>query len=342
MIIGKAPLRMSFLGGGTDLPSYYRKFGGLVVSTSIDKYVFVAINPKFDERLRVSYSVTENVNHSGELKHPLVKTALELKNIRGGVEITSIADIPSGGTGLGSSSSFTVCLLQVLSAYNGEFCTPQDFAETASHIEINLCGEPIGKQDQYAAAFGGLNMIEFHQDDSVQVTPVVCNQEYLHKFERQTLCFYTGRTRSASDILQEQSARSRDDQIVIDSLNALKNLARDFVKSLYAGDMQAMGSILHEGWILKRGLSANITDTAIDRHYETARNEGAYGGKLLGAGGGGFLMVQAPEERHDAIVRALSGLRPVSLPFSTEGSRIIFYHPPKNGYLKGKPTNGQM
>jgi D-glycero-alpha-D-manno-heptose-7-phosphate kinase len=331
MIIGKTPLRMSFLGGGTDLPPFYRKYGGLVVSTSIDKYVFVAINRKFDERLRVSYSITENVDKLEELKHPLVRTALSLKNVTGGVEITSIADIPSGGTGLGSSSSFTVCLLQVLSAFKGEFCSPEKLAEEASHIEIDLCGEPIGKQDQYAAAFGGLNMIEFHPDDSVRVTPVVVKPDYLRKFESQILCFYTGRTRSAAGILEEQSTRSNEDNAVIGALCQLKSLARDFVKSLYAGDFEAMGCILHEGWVLKRNLSSGVSDSVIDRYYEAARGAGAYGGKLLGAGGGGFLMVQAPQERHEAINRALSQLRPVCLPFSNEGSRIIFYHPSKNG-----------
>lgn len=330
MIIGKTPLRMSFLGGGSDLPSFYRKHGGLVVSTSIDKYVFVAINRKFDDRIRVSYSVTEIVDKLEELKHPLVKTALGLRHIESGVEITSIADIPSGGTGLGSSSSFTVCLLQVLSAYKGEFCSPEQLAAEASHIEIDLCGEPIGKQDQYAAAFGGLNLIEFHRDDSVSVTPVACKPEYLRKFESQVLCFYTGRTRSASGILQEQSTRSRDSQAAIDSLNAMKALALDFVQSLYAGDMEGMGKILHEGWMLKRSLSTGITDTQIDRYYNAAIEEGAYGGKLLGAGGGGFLMMHAPIDRHEAITAALSDLRPVNLPFSSEGSRIIFYHPPKS------------
>jgi D-glycero-alpha-D-manno-heptose-7-phosphate kinase len=321
---------MSFLGGGTDLPAYYRKYGGLVVSTSIDKFVFVAINKKFDERVRVSYSVTENVDTVDQLNHPLVKAALALKEIAGGVEITSIADIPSGGTGLGSSSSFAVCLLQALSAYKGEFCSPAQLAEQACHIEIDLCGQPIGKQDQYAAAFGGLNMIEFHPDESVQVTPVVCRRDYLRQFENQVLCFYTGRTRSASNILQEQSSRSREDRIMIGALGALKSLAWDFVKSLYRGDFQAMGETLHEGWMLKRSLSTGITDTEIDRLYELARKEGAYGGKLLGAGGGGFLMIHAPEDRHEAITAALSELRPFNLPFSSEGVRVIFYHPPKS------------
>lgn len=321
---------MSFLGGGTDLPSFYRKHGGLVISTTIDKYVFVAINRKFDDRIRVSYSVTEIVDAVEELKHPLVRTALEMRNIKNGVEITSIADIPSGGTGLGSSSSFTVCLLQVISAYKGEFCSPEALAEQASHIEIDLCGEPIGKQDQYAAAFGGLNLIEFRPDDTVAVTPVICKPEHLGTFESQVLCFYTGRTRSASNILREQSDLSRDSRSVIESLIAMKGLAKDFARSLYDGDMEAMGGALHDGWMLKRNLTSGISDSMIDHYYEAARKEGAYGGKVLGAGGGGFLMIQAPVDRHEAIVRALSDLKLVSLPFSTEGARIIFYHPPKS------------
>lgn len=327
MIIGKAPLRMSFLGGGTDLPSFYRQFGGAVVSTSIDKYVFVTINKKFDDWIRLSYSITENVEKVSDLKHPLARTALGLKGVDGGLEITSIADIPSGGTGLGSSSSFSVALLGVLSAYKGEFCSPDRLAEEACHIEIDLCAEPIGKQDQYAAAFGGFNLIEFHQDDSVKVTPVLCKGEYMRAFEEQILCFYTGRTRQASNILKEQSERSRDSQQVINGLKVLKGLTFDFIQSLYAGDIEAMGNILHEGWMLKRGLSSGITDTEIDTYYERARMEGAYGGKLLGAGGGGFLMIQAPKDRHEAITQALSDLRAVELPFSKEGARIIFYHP---------------
>lgn len=330
MIIAKTPLRMSFLGGGTDLPSYYRKHGGLVVSTSIDRYVFVTINPKFDDHLRVSYSITENVETVAQLKHPLVKAAMQRKGLEGGVEITSIADIPSGGTGLGSSSSFTVSLLHALAAYKGEYTTPEELAREASHIEIDLCGEPIGKQDQFAAAFGGLNLIEFRPDDSVGVTPVVCGFELLEKFERQILCFYTGRTRSASKILQEQSARSRDDKKVVAALDAMKGLVRSMVASLHVGDLAAVGETLHEGWMLKRNLSNGVTDAEIDAYYETALREGAYGGKLLGAGGGGFLMLQAPEDRHEAIKRALPHLRPFDLPFSSEGSRIIFYHPPRN------------
>lgn len=327
MIIGKAPLRMSFLGGGTDLPSFYRRFGGAVISTSIDKYVFVTINPKFDHWIRVSYSVTEIVENLQDLKHPLVRTALDIKGILGGVEITSIADIPSGGTGLGSSSSFTVALLAALSAHKGEFISPAQLAEGACHIEIDLCGEPIGKQDQYAAAFGGMNIIEFKQDESVQISPVLCKPEFRDAFEKHTLCFYTGRTRSASNILREQSARSEDSSRVIGSLNAMKSLVYDFARSLYAGDLRAMGEILHDGWQLKRELSNGITDPEIDRFYDLARKEGAWGGKLLGAGGGGFLMFQAPEDRHEAITSALSELRPVRLPFSSEGARIIFYHP---------------
>ena len=319
---------MSFLGGGTDLPSYYRKHGGMVVSTSIDKYVFVTINRKFDDGIRVSYSVTEIVERVSELKHPLVKAALGLMNIDSGVEITSIADIPSSGTGLGSSSSFTVALLQVLSAYKGESCKPDRLGADAYKVEVDLCGAPIGKQDQYSAAYGGMNLIEFHQDDTVGVTPVVCKPEYMREFESQILSFYTGRTRSASNILQLQSARSANDEQVIDALSMMKGLAVNFVESLCAGDYRAIGAILNEGWVLKRGLSEGISDTAIDRYYDAAMKEGAYGGKLLGAGGGGFLMIQAPVDRHEAIRRALSDLRYIRLPFSTEGARIIFYHPP--------------
>jgi D-glycero-alpha-D-manno-heptose-7-phosphate kinase len=327
MIISKTPLRMSFLGGGTDLPAFYRKHGGLVVSVSIDKYVFVTVNKKFDDRIRVSYSDTENAETAGMVKHPLVRAALMQKNIREGIEITSIADVPSSGTGLGSSSSFTVALLQALAAFKGEYQTAEGLARDACHIEIDICGEPIGKQDQYAAAYGGLNLIQFHPDDTVKVSPVVCAPEYVKNFESQLLCFYTGRTRSASNILEKQSARINESSKTVDAMKSMKDLAIHFTQCLYQGDVDAMGRILHEGWVLKRGLSDGITDGEIDHYYELARKEGATGGKLLGAGGGGFLLIQAPPDRHDAICHALSGLRQFNLPFSTEGARIIFYHP---------------
>ncbi|MBK3733618.1 GHMP kinase [Azospirillum brasilense] len=328
MIISKTPLRMSFMGGGSDLPSFYRQHGGLVISTAIDKYVFVNVNPKFDDGVRVSYSVTETVGSAKEVAHPLVRASCAQLGIAGGLEITSIADIPASGTGLGSSSSFTVGLLHALSAYQGAYMAADDLARGACHIEIDVCGEPIGKQDQYAAAFGGLNAIEFHPNDTVTVTPVVCDPAAQQRFEESILVFYTGRTRSASNILKQQSEKSASNTATIASLQTMVSLAQDFLNYLRAGNTDILGEILHEGWVLKRGLSQGITDEAIDGFYERARAEGATGGKLLGAGGGGFLMIYAPPERHEAITRALGDLRRIDMPFAREGSKIIFYQPP--------------
>ena len=327
MIISKTPLRMSFLGGGSDIPAFYRKHGGLVVSTSIDKYVFVTVNRKFDGRVRVSYSVTEEVASAKDVKHPLVRTALEVTGINEGLEMTSISDIPASGTGLGSSSSFTVGLLNALNAFKGQHSHPEDIARDACMIEIDMCGAPIGKQDQYAAAYGGFNIIEFRPDESVQVTPIVAQPERYQAFQGQLQCFYTNRTRSANSILQEQTSRSASNADTVAHLLALKQLAITFVDAFRDGDLDAMGAILHEGWERKRQLSTGISDGEIDHYYELARRAGASGGKLLGAGGGGFLLIQTPTDRQEAVRRALSNLREVAMPFSREGSRIIFYQP---------------
>ena len=205
MIISKTPLRMSFVGGGSDLPAYYRQREGAVLSTAIDKYMYVTVNQKFDGDIRLSYSATEDVNHVDQLKHPIVRNALKLLDIEGGIEIASMADIPSKGSGLGSSSSYAVALLHALHAYKNSYISKGELGQLASHVEIELCGEPIGKQDQYAAAFGGLNLIRFHADDSVSVDPIICKPETVKKMEESILVFYTGRTRSASTLLSEQS-----------------------------------------------------------------------------------------------------------------------------------------
>ena len=328
MIISKTPLRMSFMGGGSDLPSFYRQHGGLVVSTAIDKYIFINVNPKFDDGVRVSYSVTETVKSADQIRHPLVRASLKQLTIAGGIEITSIADIPASGTGLGSSSAFTVGLLHALSAYQGIYKSAADLAQEACRIEIDICGEPIGKQDQYAAAFGGFNTIEFHPNDTVSVSPVVCKPDTLRRFEDSILIFYTGQTRSASTILRQQSKNSSDDQATIAALRTMVTLAGNFVSALRTDNTELLGEIIHEGWLLKRGLSEGISDGGLDDLYARARAEGATGGKLLGAGGGGFLMLLAPPDRHEAICRALGSLRRVEMPFTRDGSKIIFYQPP--------------
>lgn len=326
MIISRTPLRMSFVGGGSDLPAFYRRFGGAVVSTAIDKYVYVTVNPKFDHRIRVSYSKTEEVESVAKIKHPLVRESMKLLALDGGIEITSIADIPSRGTGLGSSSSFTVGLLHALHAFAGCHAAADQLARESCQIEIDKCGEPIGRQDQYAAAFGGLNFIQFHPDDSVSVDPIVCQRETLARLQDNIVVFYTGITRSASGILKSQQdavASQRSKQKV---LKKMVTLAHDLRAALQKNNLNAFGELLHENWELKRSIVDAISSTQIDDWYARARKAGAIGGKLLGAGSGGFLMFYAPRERHEAIAGALGKLRRVEMRFEPQGSKIIFVH----------------
>lgn len=326
MIVSKTPLRMSYVGGGSDLPAFYREEMGAVLSSSIDKYIYVAVNRKFDGSIRLSYSKTEEVATVGEIEHPLVREALTMMNIPGGIEIVSMADIPSKGSGLGSSSSYTVGLLNALSAYKNEYASKEQLAIQACDIEINRCGEPIGKQDQYAAAYGGLNLIRFHPDDSVSVDPVICKPELLQEMEDSTLVFFTGRTRSASAVLTNQSAAMQvSDRRAL--MRRMVELAFEMKEQLESGTLDHLGALLDENWRLKAQLTAGISDSQIDAWYEAGIAKGALGGKLLGAGNGGFMMFYAPPERHAAIIEALSDLQPVKFRFDRSGAQIIFYQP---------------
>lgn len=326
MIISRTPLRMSFVGGGSDLPSFYRRFGGAVVSTAISKFVYLTLNEKFDHRIRISYSRTEEADTVAEIQHPLVRESLALLNVNGGLEITSIADIPSKGSGLGSSSAFTVGLLNALHAYAGRAATAEQLAKESCAIEIERCAEPIGKQDQYAAAFGGFNFMEFHPDDTVTVDPIVCRPATLAQLQLDTLVFYTGISRSASAVLKNQQDAVASSTAKQDTLKRMVQLARDLRVELQKNNLSAFGDILHEGWELKRSITAGISSGEIDGWYAAARGAGALGGKLLGAGSGGFLMFYAPQEKHAAIAAALTGLRQIPMHFEPEGSKIIFVH----------------
>jgi D-glycero-alpha-D-manno-heptose-7-phosphate kinase len=325
MIVSKTPLRMSFVGGGTDLPAFYLDEVGAVLSTSIDKYMYIAVNRKFDGRIRLSYSRTEEVDRREELDHPLVREALAITGVEGGIEIASMADIPSKGSGLGSSSAYTVGLLNALYAFQGRFASKEMLARQACEIEISRCKEPIGKQDQYAAAFGGLNLIRFHPDESVSVDPVICKRDILQRLEDSILVFFTGRTRSASAVLAEQSRQMRNVE--------RKSLARQMVKlafdmkdELESGSLDAFGDILRENWELKRQLSQGISDGQIDEWYATGIANGALGGKLLGAGNGGFLMFYAHPDSHQRIASTL-GLQQVRFRFDRNGAQIVFFQP---------------
>lgn len=328
MIISRTPLRMSFVGGGSDLPAFYRDEPGAVLSTAIDKYMYIAVNRKFDGRIRVSYSQTEEVDTRQQVQHPLVREALDVTGIDGGVEIASLADIPSQGSGLGSSSTYTVGLLNALFAYRSEYKSKQALAELACDIEIARCGEPIGKQDQYAAAYGGLNLYQFNPDDSVLVDPVLCSPDLLNRLEQSILVFFTGRTRSASAILARQSEMLRaDDRKAL--VRRMVALTFDLKRELECGSLDAVGTILDENWRLKSQLAAGITDAEIDAWYATGRANGATGGKLLGAGNGGFLMFFASPDRHKSIINSLHMLQPMRFAFDRNGTQIVFYQPNK-------------
>lgn len=325
MIISRTPFRVSFTGGGSDMPVFYQKFGGAVISTAINKYVYVNVNRKFDDGIRVSYSKTEEVTSIDQLEHKLVKATLEHLKIYGGIEITSIADIPSRGTGLGSSSSFTVGLLHALSAYMGKYVSSENLGKIACQIEIDFCGEPIGKQDQYAAAYGGFNLIEFNADESVIVSPIICKPETIKSIENNLISFYTGITRSASDLLLRQSEAIGSQEKKQNVLKKMVELTYDLKKELQNNNVDLFGSILHENWLLKKSLVKQISSSDIDDLYDKARKAGAIGGKILGAGAGGFLLLYAPVEKHNAIRKQLSMLKEVEMKFESLGSRIIFY-----------------
>jgi D-glycero-alpha-D-manno-heptose-7-phosphate kinase len=326
MIISKTPLRMSFVGGGSDLPVFYREFGGAVVSTAINKFGYVTVIQKFDEKIRISYSKTEEAKSVEKVKHPLVRESMKLLGIKGGVEITSVADIPGKGTGLGSSSSFTVGLLNALHAFENRHASADKLAQESCEIEIGRCGEPIGKQDQYAAAFGGFSFIQFNQNDSVSVEPVICQRETMRQLENNLLVFYTGITRSASAILKTQSNAVAGQKAKQKTMVKMVGLARQLKSELQKNNLTAFGEIIHENWLLKRSLTSEVSNELIDGWYFRARKAGAVGGKLLGAGAGGFLMFYAPQEKHAAITRELKELRPIKFGFEPQGSKIIFVH----------------
>lgn len=328
VIISRTPLRISFAGGGTDLSAFYSHEPGCVVSTAIDKYIYITTNRKFDSRVRASYSITEIVDKAADLKHELIREALKVTGIGSGIEITSISDIPSSGTGLGSSSTYTVGLLNALYAYTGRHVGPERLAREASEIEIDVLGKPIGKQDQYIAAFGGLQYIQFNPDGSVFADPVICQPDTRKRLQHRLLMFYTGVTRSADDILVEQKKRTLDDDAQRKILCSMRDQAKEIRRALEENCLDEFGGLLHEGWQLKKKLAGGISNPQIDEWYGAARSHGAIGGKIAGAGGGGFLMLYAHPEHHDIIAGALSGLRRMPVRLEPQGSKIIFVEEP--------------
>lgn len=324
MIITRTPLRVSFAGGGTDLPAFYGRERGAVLAAAIDKYIYITVNRKFDDRIRASYSITETVDRASELRHELIREALRLVGIDTGIEITSISDVPSQGTGLGSSSSYTVGLLNALYAFTGRLVSAERLAAEACRIEIDICGKPVGKQDQYVAAHGGLQFIEFYPDGSVLVQPMPCTRELRRELASRLLMLYTGLTRPAEGVLEAQRSNTASSRETFATLRTMRDCADALRERLCSANLDGFGEVLHEGWMLKRTLAEGITSAAIDDWYARARRHGAIGGKLLGAGGRGFLLLYAHPDRHAEIRAALPELRPMPFSLEPQGSRIIF------------------
>ena len=324
MIITRAPLRISLGGGGTDLPSYYCQHGGLVLSAAIDKFVYITLHDTFEQEFIIKYSKTEQVRAVDEIKHPIVREALKLVPVSvPHLEMVSMSDIPAG-TGLGSSSSFTVALLRALHSHNRDVVPREQLAEEACRIEIETLGEPIGKQDQYIAAFGGITSFLFDPDGHVIVHPVQMSAETLYNLEDNLLLFFTGFTRAASAILAEQDTRTRGgDAGMLNHLHQIKRLGYESKAALEAGDLRGLAAIMHQHWELKKQRSGAMTNARIDQCYDLARANGAVGGKLIGAGGGGFLMFYTEDKTRLRRVMREAGLREVRMRFDFEGASLV-------------------
>lgn len=322
MIISRTPFRISFAGGGSDMPDYYRQKEGAVLSVSIQKYMYLSMHEYFaEDRYFLKYSQSELVDSVECIQHRIIRETFRKFNIKG-VDFNSSSDIPAG-TGMGSSSSFTVGLVNLCHAYRNNRVHPGVLAETACNIEINQLKEPIGKQDQYAAAFGGLNLITFHEDEGVTVSPVEMKKSLRAGLEYNLQLYYLGQTRTASSVLSQQKDNIRSSNKVVHNLDKMVALAHELKQELTQGNIESMGDILHRGWIYKKELANGISNPQIDHYYQVAREHGALGGKLLGAGGSGFLLFYVPQSRHDQVRHALADLREYPVEFDNTGSIIV-------------------
>ena len=321
MIITQTPLRISFAGGGTDFSNYYSLAEGYVVNSAIDKYIYVIVKERFDDKIYVNYSRKEIVDSVDELRHELVREAMKKTGVGSGVEVTMLADVPSEGSGLGSSSSLTVGLLNSFYSYQGMQVTSERLAEEACEIEIDICKKPIGKQDQYIAAFGGLCAFKFCRDGSVEVERIRLPESKKRQLGGNLLLFYTGRTRQSTDILLEQNEQISAN---VDALNEIKALAHAAKASILNGSIYQLGEILDRNWELKKQLAGGVTDPEIDTIYEKAKAAGALGGKIAGAGGGGFLLLFCPRDKQDAIRERMSGFKELPFFLERDGSKVIF------------------
>jgi D-glycero-alpha-D-manno-heptose-7-phosphate kinase len=322
MIITQTPLRISFAGGGTDFADFYKDEGGCVISSTIDKYIYVIIKERFDEKIRVGYSRTEMVDSVDELQHELVRECLRKTGITHGVEIATMADIPSEGSGLGSSSSVTVGLLNAMYSYRGTPKSPDVLAREACEIEIDLLGKPIGKQDQYIAALGDLRYIEFLPSGDVDSRLVEIDSERKRRLSECLMLFYTGVTRKSSDILVDQKANISSR---LDILRAMKTQAQCVYKELSNGNLGSMGRIMHEGWVYKKQLASGVSNGCLDQLYESALEAGALGGKVAGAGGGGFLLLYCPPELHLGVRNCMrdAGLKELCFSLERDGTKVM-------------------
>ena len=320
MIISQTPLRIGLLGGGTDLPGYYREHGGRVLNCALDKYVYVIVKQRFDDAIYVNYSKKEIVSRVDDLEHELVREAMHMTGVASGVEITTLADIPSGGSGLGSSSAVTVGLLQALFAYQGRQVSAEELAERACTIEIERCRKPIGKQDQYIVALGGIRDIRFGPGDEVVAQELTLSPAARRELQEQIMLFYTGITRSADPILAEQRANIDSTRPQLDLLSDLAGFASERLRH---GDVDAIGPAIRESWEAKRKLASGVSNDEIDVAVTRALDAGAAGAKLTGAGGGGFLLVICPTERQRAVRESLNGMRELPIKLDRLGSRIM-------------------
>jgi D-glycero-alpha-D-manno-heptose-7-phosphate kinase len=321
VIITQTPLRVGLVGGGTDLPSYYRQHGGRVLNAAIDKYVYVVVKQRFDDDIYLNYSRKEIVSQVEDVEHDLVREAMHMAGVRGGVEITTLADIPSAGSGLGSSSSVTVGLLQALFTYQGRQLSAEELADRACTIEIDRCGKPIGKQDQYVAAYGGICDLQFGPGDAVHAEQICLSPERHRSFQSQLMLFYTGITRTADTILGEQKANIPDK---LAQLQQLKELAGEAVAGLRSGRPEVVGVALGRSWEAKRQLAQGVSNSALDDAVDAAMRAGATGAKVTGAGGGGFVLVMCPVEQQEAVRTALAPMKDLPISVDPYGSRVIF------------------
>ena len=323
MIITRTPLRISLGGGGTDLPSYYRRFGGAVLSAAINKYIYIAINQSYSSGYQLKYSAFEHALTIDEIRHPIIREALRAHGVPPYTEIVSMADLPAG-TGLGSSGAFTVGLLRLVHALKREYIDPHVLASEACNIEIEMLEQPVGKQDQYIAAFGGLASFEFHPDDTVDVTPLKLSDSIVADLQEHLVMFFTGYSRNASAVLEDQKVRSETgDEAMLENLHYIKSLGQCIKLALEQGHTRRFGELMHEHWLRKKDRSPGTSNDRINRWYELGRKSGAVGGKLVGAGGGGFLLFYADDRDRVRKVMQAEGLNEVRFAFDHEGSQVM-------------------